>query len=112
MHIKYLFPALVKRDSCQFREQAKARLRGRPVPISPDKRACRLKGFCDDAKLPVREVPLKSRFEQVHWVSEFGGLNLVKTPFSRRRWSCSAKMTHITNHTEPFLHLYVVFNEI
>jgi hypothetical protein len=39
MHIKYLFPALVKRDSCQFREQAKARFRGRPVPISPDKRA-------------------------------------------------------------------------
>jgi hypothetical protein len=27
------------------------------------------------------EMPVKSDFEQVHWVSEFGGLNLVKTPF-------------------------------
>jgi hypothetical protein len=26
-------------------------------------------------------VPVKSHFEQVHRVSEFGGLNLVKTPF-------------------------------
>jgi hypothetical protein len=30
--------------------------------IGPDKRACRLEGFCDDAKLPVREVPLKLLF--------------------------------------------------
>jgi hypothetical protein len=27
-------------------------------------------------------MPAKSSFEQVHRVSEFGGLNLVKTPFS------------------------------
>jgi hypothetical protein len=56
MHIKYLFPALVKRDSCQFREQAKARFRGRPVPISPDKRACRQGQLSIDAKSPLREL--------------------------------------------------------
>jgi hypothetical protein len=31
--------------------------------------------------MTVRTVPAKSHFEQVHRVSEFGGLNLVKTPF-------------------------------
>jgi hypothetical protein len=30
---------------------------------------------------PSGEVPQKSHFEQVHRVSEFGGLNLVKIPF-------------------------------
>jgi len=33
--------------------------------ISNDKRRCRLEGFCDDAKLPVREVPLKSALRKV-----------------------------------------------
>ena len=33
--------------------------------IGNEKRRCRLEGFCDDAKLPVREVPLKSGFDQV-----------------------------------------------
>ena len=28
------------------------------------------------------QIPRKSGFEQVHRVSEFGGLNLVKIPFS------------------------------
>jgi len=32
------------------------------------------------------QIPRKSGFEQVHRVSEFGGLNLVKTPFELNRW--------------------------
>jgi hypothetical protein len=38
-------------------------------------------GFSDRWRRLSGEVPQKSAFEQVHWVSEFGGLNLVKTPF-------------------------------
>ena len=34
--------------------------------IGNGKRPCRLEGFCDDAKSPVREVPLKSAFQKVH----------------------------------------------
>jgi hypothetical protein len=30
------------------------------------------------------QAPVKSHFERVHRVSEFGGLNLVKTPFELR----------------------------
>jgi hypothetical protein len=31
---------------------------------------------------------------------------------TRHRRSCrSVKITHITDHTEPFLHLYIIFNE-
>jgi hypothetical protein len=30
-------------------------------------------------------VPVKSRFEQVHRVSEFGGLNLVENPIYREQ---------------------------
>src|SRR5258707_10584029 len=37
------------------------------VRISNEKRPCRLEGFRDDAKSPVREVPLKSHFRQVRW---------------------------------------------
>ena len=33
--------------------------------ISTGKRPCGLEGFCDDAKSPVREVPLKSALRKV-----------------------------------------------
>jgi hypothetical protein len=49
---------------------------------SPDKRRCRLEGFCDDAKLPVREVPLKSAYRQVH-------LEVAANPVYGRRWAGS-----------------------
>ena len=39
------------------------------------KRPCRLEGFCDDAKSPVREVPLKSGFRQ-----------LAENPAGAGRW--------------------------
>ena len=62
------------------------KLKVRPQPaseISNEKRACRLEGFCDDVKLPEREVPLKSHFDQVRRASGFDGLNLLKSPVSR-----------------------------
>jgi hypothetical protein len=34
----------------------------------------------------LHELPVKSHFEQVHRVTEFGGSNLVKTPFELSRW--------------------------
>ena len=61
-----------------------------PVRISNEKRPCRLEGFCDDAKSPVREVPLKSAFDQVYLTSTASEPNLAKTSFelSLRRGGC------------------------
>jgi hypothetical protein len=36
-------------------------------------------GFCDDAKSPVREVPLKSGFEQLRVGASRGRVNLPQT---------------------------------
>jgi hypothetical protein len=41
-------------------------------------------------QIAFHQLPVKSHFEQVHRVSEFGGSNLVKTPFGTR-WNCERR---------------------
>jgi hypothetical protein len=62
--------------------------------VSPEKSASvygpvaspgRKTGFSDRWRRLSGEVPQKSPFEHVHRVGEFGGLNLVKAPFSESK---------------------------
>jgi hypothetical protein len=48
---------------------------------SPSKTYVQIRHGSIDGVPADYDLPVKSYFEQVHRVSEFGGLNLVKTPF-------------------------------